>query len=89
MIFKLNSFPLVIPAFSALNIALARRVPFHAPVDSYTVGKGKRAMGKRAMGKRAMGKRAVFINAIVSPNRYKYTHQIERFAQVKKLPHLR
>jgi hypothetical protein len=64
--------------------ALARRVPFHAPVDSYTVGKGKRAMGKRAM-----GKRAVFINAIVSPNRYKYTHQIERFAQVKKLPHLR
>jgi hypothetical protein len=79
MIFILNSFPLVIPAFSALNIALARRVPFHAPVDSYTVGKGKRAMGKRA----------VFINAIVSPNRYKYTHQIERFAQVKKLPHLR
>jgi hypothetical protein len=79
MIFILNSFPLVIPAFSALNIALARRVPFHAPVDSYTVGKGKRAMGKRA----------VFINAIVFPNRYKYTHQIERFAQAKKLPHLR
>jgi hypothetical protein len=79
MIFILNSFPLVIPAFSALNIALARRVPFHAPVDSYTVGKGKRAMGKRA----------VFINAIVSPNRYRYTHQIERFAQAKKLPHLR
>ena len=49
--------------------ALARRVPFHAPVDSYTVGKGNRVVG---------------INVILSFKRYKLAVFHHEFAQAKK-----